>query len=152
MILIAVLAPVIIAAVLITGAATLAVLVTGVAAVGGLVVGCSERAAYSLSRRRWARRLATGATSMEWPQPTSQPEYAYCLDLHAEPGTIDEDEEVPLTVEVEDPVLVSITACAAAHAAHSSRVSSWEEVFPAYVPDFEEPDAYTLVAGTADRQ
>lgn len=150
MILIAVLAPVIIVAVLIAGAATLAVLVAGVTALGGLVVGCSERAACAISRRQRARRLATCATSMEWPQPTSQPESAYCLDLNAEPGTV--DEEVRQTPGVEDPVLVSITACAAAHAAHGSRVSSWEEVFPADVPDFEELDAYTLVAGTADRQ
>lgn len=149
MILIAVMAPVIIIAVLIAGAAALAVLVAGVAALGGLVAGCSETAMHALSRQR-ARKSATRATSMQWPQPTSQPESAYCLDLNAGPGTA--DEEVRQTPGVEDPVLVSITACAAAHAAHSSRVSSWEEVFPAYVPDFEDFDAYTLVAGTADRQ
>ena len=149
MIMIAVFAPVIVVAVLLSGVATLAMLVSGVAALGALVTACSERVFYLISKRQAARRLETGGKALEWPQPTAQTEFVYGVDFSPGLGVIDED--VLQTLRFEDPVLVPFTA-RDSQVAHGSGVHSWEEVFPVDEPDFEGPDAYTLIADSAEGQ
>jgi len=148
MIMIAVFAPVIVVAVLLSGVATLAMLVSGVAALGALVTACSERVFYLISKRQAARRLETGGKALEWPQPTAQTEFVYG-DFSPGLGMI--DEEVFQTLRFEDPVLVPFTA-RDSQVEHGSGVHSWEEVFPVDEPDFEGPDAYTLIADSAEGQ
>jgi hypothetical protein len=148
MILIAILAPVIIVAALLAGTAMLALIMVGVAAVGALVTVCVESIFCRVSKRRAARKLQEGGKATGWPQPTAQSEVVYGdFDRKVEMKGGELLQEFP----IEDPVFAGVTE-GDSQVACGGGVHSWEEVFPVDEPDFEGPDAYTLIADSADRQ
>jgi hypothetical protein len=146
MILMAVLAPVMIMAVLVAGAATIAVAVISVAVVGGVVVGASERAFYAVARRRAARKREVPDNVVAWPRPTARREVADPVARDAGPVAI---EGRPRQSSIQrEPVPVSSAAGAVDHDDYGDGFAPWEEVFPFDEPDFEEVVTYTLVAGS----
>jgi hypothetical protein len=148
MILIAILAPVIVMGVLLAGAATLAMIVVGVAALGALAAASFERVSHLISTRRRAGQSGTVGRAQGWPQPTAEAEIAYG-DFSPVWDMIDEEVFQPSLSE--DPVLVGVPT-GASKSTYGSGVHSWEEVFPVDETDFEGPDAYTLIADSADGQ
>jgi hypothetical protein len=146
MILIAIMAPVIVMAVLLAGIATLAMIGVGVAALAALVGTSVERVSHLISSRRKGGRPTPDGKAQGWPQPTAESgiEYGYfrpAWDL------IDEEAFQPVFFEGAVPVGV---AAEASKSTDGGGVHSWEEVFPADEPDFEGPDAYTLIADSTE--
>jgi hypothetical protein len=141
MIIMAVLAPVMIIALIATGAAMIAVLVTSAAAVGGVVVGVSDSAYRAVAGRRSTRRNATPPNMVAWPPPTAEAEpfAAYA------PVPVVADPQAPPQRETAG-ALHAVSA--ADYREYADGFASWDEVFPFEEPDFEEVVTYTLVAGS----
>jgi hypothetical protein len=146
MIIMAILAPVLIMAMILAGAATIAVAVVSVSAVGGIVFGVSDRVFHAVAAKRGARRREVPDNVVAWPHPTAQPEFADLRVWNTE--LVGFDRWAPQTPVERELVPVSCAASSGDDWEQVVGFEPWEEAVPFKEPDFEQVVTYTLVAGS----